>query len=323
MESYKTMTVKHTPAIWEGRVDDPNDASTFRFHQIVQPVDVNVTLEKKGVSIIGYACDEGVKRNNGRPGAIQGPSQIRKALGSMAYHGQQAIHDFGDYRCLNEDMEGTQKAYAAVVCQALEAGQLVIGLGGGHDIAYGSYRGIKDHLQQIDPKARLGILNIDSHLDLRTPDVKPHSGSPFHQIAQEELERFSYCCFGIQGYGNTQKLLQKAKDLNVQMIFRGEIRKDLMASVSKVAKFVSGIDYLYLTVDLDAMDQSLCPGVSAPSVDGLLMAELSAVLDITINSKKLVLVDIAENCPKFDEGSKTSRTAAYVVQKLINGMSEG
>ncbi len=40
-------------------------------------------------------------------------------------------------------------------------------LGGGHEIAFGHYCGIKDYNASIDRKDKLGIINFDAHFDLR------------------------------------------------------------------------------------------------------------------------------------------------------------
>jgi arginase family enzyme len=44
----------------------------------------------------GFECDEGVKRNQGRPGAVQAPDVLRKALANMASHqGHERLADMG------------------------------------------------------------------------------------------------------------------------------------------------------------------------------------------------------------------------------------
>ena len=68
----------------------------------------------------------------------------------------------------------------------LRAGHRVIGLGGGHEIAWASYQGIAAGALQDDQRlARLGIVNFDAHFDLRQPEQagRGSSGTPFLQIA--------------------------------------------------------------------------------------------------------------------------------------------
>ena len=55
-------------------------------------------------------------------------------------------------------------------------------LGGGHDMAYGHYKGLK---QYLGSESVLGIINFDAHFDLRSNQNGNNSGTPFYQIGVE------------------------------------------------------------------------------------------------------------------------------------------
>ena len=82
-------------------------------------------------------------------------------------------------------------------------------LGGGHETAYGHYLGVRNY---IGKEAKLGIINIDAHFDLRPYNEQPSSGTMFRQILEQD-ENSSYLVLGIQRYGNTQALFDKADEL--------------------------------------------------------------------------------------------------------------
>lgn len=60
----------------------------------------------------------------------------------MAAHDVRPVDDLGDVACEGDALEAAQDAYAAAASTALSAGSLVIGLGGGHEIAWASYLGL-------------------------------------------------------------------------------------------------------------------------------------------------------------------------------------
>ncbi len=63
------------------------------------------------IALMGFACDEGVKRNAGRPGAAGGPDALRKALANMASHqGHERLVDLGNWVAPTPDLEGAQQA---------------------------------------------------------------------------------------------------------------------------------------------------------------------------------------------------------------------
>ena len=65
-----------TPFAWQGRIDAEENGPSLRWHQQVQPF---AAASQGGVALIGFAVDEGVRRNGGRVGAAQGPQAIRQA----------------------------------------------------------------------------------------------------------------------------------------------------------------------------------------------------------------------------------------------------
>ena len=65
------------PFVWQGRTDSEEVGDSRRWHHVVRPFDV---ASQDGVALIGFAVDEGVRRNGGRPGAAEGPRALRGAL---------------------------------------------------------------------------------------------------------------------------------------------------------------------------------------------------------------------------------------------------
>lgn len=297
---------------WNGRVDSTTDADQFRIHQCIKIEDIRQeTGLNPGFSFLGYACEEGVKRNKGRVGAANGPTAFRQALSNFARHGQHEIHDLGDVLCEDENMEAAQESFAHAIQWALARGQKVIGIGGGHDIAYAHWKGIN---QFLPPDTKIGIINLDTHLDLREPAPLTSSGTPFWQISRETTS-FHYCCIGAHHYGNTQKLFEEAESLGTCVIKRDELRNP--SYIRKLDTFLAGVDKIYLTMDLDGFDASLCPGVSAPSVDGLTLSEVLSILQHIVGSGKLISTDMAELSPVHDINNQTGKMAAYLAYNLF------
>ena len=63
-------------AFWQGRKSNPDIENQY-WHQEIKLVDTEKEDVKSDIAIIGYVCDEGVRRNRGRIGAHQGPKVIR------------------------------------------------------------------------------------------------------------------------------------------------------------------------------------------------------------------------------------------------------
>ena len=165
------------PACGRGASTPRREAAAVRFHQRVRPWSAGAA---PGSALLGFACDAGVIRNQGRPGAADGPVAIRRALASLAWHATRPLWDAGDVVCEDDALEAAQAELGAAVAALLGEGQLAIVLGGGHEVAHGSFLGLAAHAARSAKAPVIGVLNVDAHLDLRT-GPRGTSGTPFRR----------------------------------------------------------------------------------------------------------------------------------------------
>lgn len=302
------------PPVWTGRDDGPG-AEHRRWHGTVRPLD---GADRAGTVIVGFASDEGVRRNGGRTGAAEGPTALRRALAPLALHRDEALYDAGDVRVDDGDLETGQRALGAVVAGAMGAGHLPVVLGGGHEVAYASYLGLDEGLGS-DRTRTLGVLNIDAHFDLRE-EPRPTSGTPFLQISEAERARgraFRYAVVGINEAANTPVLFDRADRLGVGYLTDDQCTAAHLERVlAFVRSFLDTVDDVHLTLDLDALPAWVAPGVSAPAPLGVPTEVVQAVVEEVAASGRLALFDVAELNPSLDVDGRTARVAARMVDRV-------
>ena len=212
------------PSLWSGR---SSEAIEY-WHQAtisVRDLKVDQNRDTPKVGILGYAGEEGVKRNNGRLGTAEGPNAIRKNLGTLAFHLPEntKIFDYGDVYTENSDLESSHELISETVFNLLETKHFPILLGGGHDLALAHGRGVCKYLGPKNQK--LGIINLDAHFDLRpTLDGKGHSGSPFLQLSQENPHAFQYLCLGIQRSVTPKSVFATAEKVGAKWMVMEDFR---------------------------------------------------------------------------------------------------
>jgi formiminoglutamase len=327
------MTHSYQPTadhVWDGRVDDPADPDAFRWHQVVQLIDLTspdikpLPQGQMGFCFLGFCCDEGVRRNKGRIGAAKAPLSIRKEMANLAchFHQRAALFDAGDICCIDSNLERAQDELAASVSRIYSLGLFPIILGGGHEIAFGHYKGIIESLLYPAGEKSIGIINFDAHFDLRPFQSGGSSGSPFLQIAdycREKSLGFSYFCLGLQTYGNTRSLFKTADVLGVEYILAKDIdEKKLSPIYRKLKKYIKRHHHIYLSICADVFSSAFAPGVSAPQPFGLHPEVVLKLVKYVIQSGKVVSVDIAEVSPRFDEDNQTAKLAAIIIYAIIN-----
>ncbi|SJZ61771.1 formimidoylglutamase [Novilysobacter spongiicola] len=299
---------------WHGRIDDEADPETFRWHQIVRPMERHAT---PGIALLGFASDEGVRRNNGRTGAAQGPSALRLALANLPVTHSRPLYDAGDIACTDGDLESAQQRYADRLTELLSDGHFPVGMGGGHEIAFASYLGLANNRDA----GRIAIVNLDAHFDLRDSPIAT-SGTPFRQAIQHADKHgiaLDYFCLGVSSASNTRRLFHTARETDTRFLMDEEMTlANSCAQVERLLQWLQPADSIYLTICLDVLPHAAAPGVSAPNARGITQEVLEPLIAATLSTGRVKVCDIAELCPPLDRDNITARVAA----RLIHGLAQ-
>ncbi|MGL5600687.1 MAG: formimidoylglutamase [Silvania sp.] len=299
--------------IWQGRDDRAEASNALRLFQTVEQRDTQRPASS-GIALIGFASDEGVKRNQGRPGAAQAPDVIRGALANMASHqGHERLLDMGNISVEGDALEAAQQALSETVTACLQAGMQSLVLGGGHETAWAHGRGVLDAF----PGEQVVIINLDAHLDLRSAS-RATSGTPFRQLSHycAALQRdFHYACLGVSRAANTQALWDEAARLRVTIVEDLDFHQQARATLEAL---LESADRVYLTLDLDVLPAAEMPAVSAPAALGVPARELLQAIEQVCRSGKLQAVDLVEFNPRFDRDGQGAKLAARLAWQIAH-----
>ena len=320
-------------SFWEGRVDSEHDFDSFRWHQWVKTLDLNDNSlkpykDRLGFAILGFECDKGVGINKGRTGAAKGPQSIRKELANLpcGFSRDVLLFDAGNISCKNCTLDEAQDSLAEAVKRILDLNLFPILLGGGHEIAFGHYKGILGYLLNKKEDKNLGIINFDAHFDLRPYGQEGSSGTMFKQISDltgTHNINYSYFCIGIQKHGNTVSLFNTADRLGVGYILAKDIAgTDYYDRIEKLDDFIKAQDHLYITICSDVFSSAFAPGVSAPQPLGLDPEKVLNFLKYILRTKKTISFDIAEVSPRFDQDDATANLASVIIFSVVNTLAK-
>jgi formiminoglutamase len=310
------------PALWKGRLSNPSSLNQYWYEVIKFYYDGLEHLKSERLNsdfgILGYACDEGVKRNNGRQGAVNGPKAIREQLSKLsAQFSEKTVTDYGDIVAHENNIELAQKLFSNVIKEIIKSGQLSIGIGGSHDLAYGHFCGIQKALPKVK-STKIGILNFDAHFDLRPTINRANSGTPFYQIMKEFGTNVEYLALGIQKISNSNSLYKIASEFGVNHIPAEDCTLDNLNNVINIIdNNFKECNYLYVSIDLDGFTSEHAPGVSAPSPFGFSVNFFRSVFEHVLKTKNVVAIDIVELNPVYDIDSITAKLAAQIIDITI------
>ena len=299
--------------IWQGRLD----GEELLYHRIFQRVKEENNydaISTKDFVLHGFAVDEGVRRNKGRQGAKDAPDVIRKNMANFpVIRPDFSLLDFGNITCEDGNLENRQNELAKNVSKVLLKGGKSLVLGGGHEVTFGHYRGVKTAFQE----QKIGIINFDAHFDNRQPEngIGASSGTGFWQIAQEgEINSLH---IGIQRNSNTLKLFDTAHQFGMKYILADELFFENLPSIyERVNELAESVDFLYMTICMDVFNASIAPGVSAAAYNGIFAdAAFMHLYRHILRNEKLIALDIAEVNPNLDIQDHTARLAASLANE--------
>lgn len=306
-------------SLWQGRDDSHEASNALRlFQSITNGGDFAPQSHRDKIALLGFECDEGVKRNQGRTGAAQGPDILRGALANMASHrGHERLVEMGNIRAEPEKLEAAQQALHDAVLACQQAGMHTLVFGGGHETAFGHGSAVLNAF----PSERIGIVNLDAHLDLRHA---PHasSGTPFRQLAlhcEAQQRGFHYTCIGASLAANTAALWEEAARRHVTVIEDLDVLSAMEArALPEIYRVIDSYDRIYLTIDLDVLPAWEMPAVSAPAPLGIPLMMLLRIVEPLCRSGKLQAVDLVEFNPTFDREGQGAKVAARLAWQILH-----
>ena len=271
--------------------------------------------------LLGFPVDQGVVRNGGRPGAADAPDRLRQWLYRMTpdarRHGAfvdllRHTVDLGD---LSTDASLTilQSHLGEILGAHLRERRVPITLGGGHETAYGHFLGY------VEAERDVSILNWDAHADVRPlKDGQPHSGSPFRQALEHPSGRCrQYTVAGLLPHSTAPAHLHFVEKHDGHYVWNEDLSREAVNSLYDRASAP-----LMVTFDLDALDQTHAPGVSAPAAGGLSQETWLHAAYQAGRSPKVTSIDLVELNPNVDVDDRTARLAALTVMEVLRGLTD-
>ena len=259
----------------------------------------------------------GVINVGGRVGACNGPDAFERVFSRLkgAFDPGAALSSKTRVLGLNGPIESNHRQAADAIQKGHALSGLSVVVGGGHDHGFSHLQGLK----QARP-VRWGCINIDAHLDVRKADPVATSGSPFYlAIEAGVIKPGDLVEFGIQSHCNGPQLWQYVAEKKIPVVGWAELRgADVAARFRSVLDdLASRVDAIAISLDLDALSQDICPGVSAPQAEGFSSREAIAMMELAGSHSKVRSLGIFELNPEHDVMDSTARVAATAAYHFI------
>jgi arginase len=300
---------------------------------------------KRKIGIIGYPMDLGADRR----GVDMGPSALRYAhlenkLERLGY----TVKDFGD---INIEVAETQvirnpklkylpeivrssKILARKTESLLNKEYFPLILGGDHASAIGSIAGIAGYCRKN--KKTLGVVWVDAHADMNTPDTTPSGnihGMPLAVslgIGEKKLTSVggfspkvkpeNVALIGIRDVDKRESVTVKIyRNRGMQVYTMSDVDKQgIPRIITRVMNdFKNEVDHIHISFDMDGIDPEYAGGVGTPVEGGLTYREAHMIMEMIHDSGSINSLEVLEVNPILDTKNETAELAVDLIESAL------
>ena len=203
----------------------------------------------------------------------------------------------------------------------------VVGLGGDHSITLGLASGIS---AAVD--GELGMVYLDAHGDMNTSDTTLSGNIHGMHLA-------SLMGFGSPELANVHIPKPKIKPANLlhiggsdwdqaelDLIHREHLttftlldllKSNLAPLFALIDDLAGRVPHIYVSLDLDVIDQIYAPGAGMPNAKGLTYREIATIAEYIGRTCHVVGVDVVEYNPLQDDHGKTAELGIELIAKFL------
>ena len=201
----------------------------------------------------------------------------------------------------NSSPEAMTEAVYKLTKEYILKDKFVTTFGGEHSISIGAIRAHNEVFKNLT------VLQIDAHADLR----KEYEGSSCNHACAlyEANETTNLIQVGIRSMD-----VAETRVMNMDNVFFAHDMAQDEFWMDAAIELMT--DNVYITIDLDGFDPSICPGTGTPEPGGLMWYESLEFFRKVFEQKNIVGFDIVELCPNEVEKS-SDFLAAKLYYKLL------
>ena len=274
----------------------------------------------------------------GRRGVDMGPSALRLArleetlvslghrvedLGNVEVPVPEALPEGAGLHFVGAIADTCRTAHDRLA--ALPGGQFPLALGGDHSISMGTIAGVAGH-------GRTGVLWVDAHADLNTPETSPSlniHGMPLaHLLGRGDprlldiwgggpvLRPEDIVFIGLRTLDEGERAL--IYDLDLRAYTMEDVdRRGIVEVAAEAREHLSAVERHHLSLDADVLDPSVAPGVGTPVPGGLSYREAHSLMELLCQSGSITSADLVEVNPFLDVKNGTATMMVEMAASLL------
>lgn len=216
----------------------------------------------------------------------------------------------------------------AAVGKGLARGCTPLVLGGDHSIAIGSVAALAEHHRALGK--RIGVIWVDAHADMNRPHTSPSGnihGMPLAVLMGHGDPRLTNPSPSVRPENVSVLGARQLDPGEKRLINRLGVRVFTMTEIDErgigacmddaVERGTAETAGFHLSLDLDALDPRLAPGVGTPVKGGLTYREGHLVCEKAARCGRLLSLEVVELNPVLDDRNHTAQLAVGLIASAL------
>ena len=223
-----------------------------------------------------------------------------------------------------EEIAEVGRLTAATVKKAAERGDKVLVMGGDHSVAFGTVAGAVGVFDTV------GVIYIDAHPDANThettisgnvhgmlvPAMLGHGHELLRDIAPAYIKPEHMLFAGLKDFDQAE--VAYLREHHLQSFTALDIATyGLAPLVRAIDELSKKVDKVWVSMDMDSIDESYAPGVAMSTQDGLTRREILALAHHVGRRCDVAGMDISEMVPAKDREGKTAGLAIELIARFF------
>jgi agmatinase len=259
----------------------------------------------------------GIFLDKGRNEVLDLNTKAAKLVESIRNHQEEGASVKDDIKQVNLFSDRVNQIVYEDTSKIAKQNKLVGVVGGDHSCPYGFIKYL------AETHSEFGILHFDAHLDLRDAfEGFQHShASIMYNVLSSFPQVKKLVSIGIRDYSFLEKDFCKRNPSRVRVLtdrdyFRHKQKGMLLSQIAE-GLFEDLPEKVYVSFDIDGLDQRFCPSTGTPVPGGLEFNEVNYLLEeLAIRDKKIIGFDLCEVAKPSHPSEWDGNVASRILYKL-------
>lgn len=311
------------PFYYQTAVVDPNDVKVSQWltswngEEVIDAALVGVPLSRSSISASA---------------ASESPLAVRQSFRSFSTFdidhevdlAPLRVRDVGDIRMHTTDILQCHSNIAQGMTEVYEVTAtfpsfVPVILGGDHSITCPSVKAFS----KFHKDKRVGLLQFDTHFDVRSLESGgPSNGTPIRGLLTSGvLQGEDIFQIGLHSFANSKPYYAYVKENGIHYYTMRQVRAQGLEMILRevIGQLENQVDVIYVTVDIDVLDQSCLPGSPGSSPGGMVSWELFEAVHMLGIQEKVKAIDFVCLDPFRDVGLVSVRTMTHAILSFLSG----